>query len=106
MALSSSRTRGRSVAQGLAIAPAERTLTACCLSLSLSLCASLSLSLSFSLCALLQTAWDVCMKLRDNGLLAKPTHDDIIRLAPPLVITADQVDECAAIIEKTLRAFE
>lgn len=46
------------------------------------------------------------MKLRDNGLLAKPTHDDIIRFAPPLVINADQIDECADIIEKTIKAFE
>eukprot|EP00045_Choanoeca_perplexa_P005465 m.46287 g.46287 ORF g.46287 m.46287 type:complete len:442 (-) comp13134_c0_seq1:139-1464(-) len=53
-----------------------------------------------------KTAWDVCMKLRDNGLLAKPTHNDIIRFAPPLVINAEQIEECASIIEDTLRAFE
>ena len=46
------------------------------------------------------------MKLRDNGLLAKPTHNDIIRFAPPLVINEAQIEECASIIENTLRAFE
>ncbi|EGD73531.1 ornithine aminotransferase [Salpingoeca rosetta] len=53
-----------------------------------------------------KTAWDVCMKLRDNGLLAKPTHDDIIRFAPPLVINKDQIEECADIIANTIKAFE
>ncbi|MFT5752696.1 MAG: ornithine--oxo-acid transaminase [Flavobacteriales bacterium] len=52
------------------------------------------------------TAWDICMALRDNGLLAKPTHGNIIRFAPPLVMTEDQLLECVAIITKTLRAFE
>jgi len=51
------------------------------------------------------TAWDICMKLRDNGLLAKPTHGNIIRFAPPLVITKEQLLECVAIIEKTLTEF-
>jgi len=50
-------------------------------------------------------AWDVCLKLRDNGLLAKPTHGDIIRFAPPLVITESQLMECVDIIKKTLRSF-
>jgi ornithine--oxo-acid transaminase len=50
-------------------------------------------------------AWDVCLKLRDNGLLAKPTHGDIIRFAPPLVITEEQIMECAAIIKKTILSF-
>jgi len=50
-------------------------------------------------------AWDVCLKLRDNGLLAKPTHGDIIRFAPPLVITESQLMECIAIIKKTILAF-
>jgi ornithine--oxo-acid transaminase len=50
-------------------------------------------------------AWDVCMKLRDNGLLAKPTHGDIIRFAPPLVITEDQLMECIDIIKKTILSF-
>lgn len=47
-------------------------------------------------------AWDVCLKLRDNGLLAKPTHGDIIRFAPPLVITEPQLMECIQIIKKTI----
>ncbi|MDG1849194.1 MAG: ornithine--oxo-acid transaminase [Flavobacteriales bacterium] len=50
-------------------------------------------------------AWDVCLKLRDNGLLAKPTHGDIIRFAPPLVITEAQLMECVEIIKKTLQSF-
>jgi ornithine--oxo-acid transaminase len=50
-------------------------------------------------------AWDVCMKLKDNGLLAKPTQGDIIRFAPPLVITQPQMEECVDIIDKTLRSF-
>jgi ornithine--oxo-acid transaminase len=50
-------------------------------------------------------AWDVCLKLRDNGLLAKPTHGDIIRFAPPLVISEDQLMECVEIIKKTLQSF-
>jgi ornithine--oxo-acid transaminase len=51
------------------------------------------------------TAWDICMKMRDNGLLAKPTHGNIIRFAPPLVMTKDQLMECVAIIDKTLAEF-
>ena len=51
-------------------------------------------------------AWDVCMKMRDNGLLAKPTHGDIIRFAPPLVITEDQLRECVNIIKTTLLSFD
>jgi ornithine--oxo-acid transaminase len=50
-------------------------------------------------------AWDVCLKLRDNGLLAKPTHGHIIRFAPPLVITEDQVREAANIIKETILSF-
>jgi ornithine--oxo-acid transaminase len=50
-------------------------------------------------------AWDVCLKLRDNGLLAKPTHGDIIRFAPPLVITEEQLLECVSIIKKTIQSF-
>ncbi|TSA35640.1 MAG: ornithine--oxo-acid transaminase [Porphyromonadaceae bacterium] len=49
-----------------------------------------------------QTAWDVCLALKENGLLAKPTHDHIIRFAPPLVITEEQVMEAAGIIRKTI----
>ena len=50
-------------------------------------------------------AWDVCLKLRDNGLLAKQTHGDIIRFAPPLVITEEQLMDCIAIIKKTVLSF-
>lgn len=53
-----------------------------------------------------KTAWDVCLKLRDNGLLAKPTHEHIIRFAPPLVINEEQLFEAIGIIEKTLKEFE
>ena len=52
------------------------------------------------------TAWDICLKLRDNGLLAKPTHGNIIRFAPPLVITEEQIMDCVAIIKKTINEFE
>ena len=48
-----------------------------------------------------KTAWDICLKLRDNGLLAKPTHDHIIRFAPPLCITKDELMEAIGIIKKT-----
>lgn len=51
------------------------------------------------------TAWDFCLNLKENGLLAKPTHGNIIRLAPPLVITEDQLKECVEIIAKTLKEF-
>ncbi len=51
-------------------------------------------------------AWDVCLKLRDNGLLAKPTHGDIIRFAPPLVINEEQIMECVEIIKKTFKEME
>lgn len=50
-------------------------------------------------------AWEVCLKLKENGLLAKPTHGDIIRFAPPLVINETQIDECISIIKKTLYSF-
>ena len=52
------------------------------------------------------TAWDLCVAMKDNGLLAKPTHGNIIRFAPPLVITEEQLDECLAIIRKTFLEFE
>lgn len=52
------------------------------------------------------TAWDICVALKENGLLAKPTHGNIIRFAPPLVMTKDQLMECVSIIEKTLMNFE
>ncbi|KAF2882771.1 hypothetical protein ILUMI_23395 [Ignelater luminosus] len=51
------------------------------------------------------TATDVCIRLRDNGLLAKPTHGDIIRLAPPLIITEAQLRECTKIILNTINSF-
>ncbi len=51
------------------------------------------------------TAWDICMKLRDNGLLAKPTHGNIIRFAPPLVMNETQLRECIAIIKTTIADF-
>ncbi len=51
------------------------------------------------------TAWDICIKLRDNGLLAKPTHGNIIRFAPPLVMTEAELRDCISIIKKTIRAF-
>jgi len=51
------------------------------------------------------TAWDICIKLRNNGLLAKPTHGNIIRFAPPLVMTEEQLMECIAIIKKTISEF-
>ncbi|WP_055443168.1 ornithine--oxo-acid transaminase [Lacinutrix himadriensis] len=53
-----------------------------------------------------ETAWNICMALRDNGLLAKPTHGNIIRFAPPLVMTKEQLLDCVAIITKTLKQFE
>ncbi len=53
-----------------------------------------------------KTAWDVCLELKENGLLAKPTHGDIIRFAPPLVITEEQVMECVSIIAKTIKSFD
>ena len=52
------------------------------------------------------TAWDICMQLRDNGLLAKPTHGNIIRFAPPLVMTETELMECIAIIKKTISEFK
>ena len=52
-----------------------------------------------------KTAWNLCVKLKENGLLAKPTHGNIIRLAPPLVITEEQLLGCVKIIEKTVLAF-
>lgn len=51
------------------------------------------------------TAWDICMKLRDNGLLAKPTHGNIIRFAPPLVMTKDELLDCVSIIRNTILEF-
>ncbi len=52
------------------------------------------------------TAWNICLKLRDNGLLAKPTHGNIIRFAPPLVMNEDELLDCVHIIISTLKEFE
>lgn len=52
------------------------------------------------------TAWDICVRLAENGLLAKPTHGNIIRFAPPLVMTEEQLLDCIGIITKTLSEFE
>jgi ornithine--oxo-acid transaminase len=52
------------------------------------------------------TAWNICLALRDNGLLAKPTHGNIIRFAPPLVMNEAQLKDCVSIIIKTLKQFE
>jgi ornithine--oxo-acid transaminase len=48
-------------------------------------------------------AWDICVRLKDNGLLAKPTHGNIIRFAPPLVMIEDQLMDCVDIIKKTIQ---
>lgn len=52
------------------------------------------------------TAWEICVALKDNGLLAKPTHGNIIRFAPPLVMSEEQLHDCCDIIEKTIREYE
>jgi len=52
-----------------------------------------------------KTAWNICVALKENGLLAKPTHGNIIRFAPPLVMTEEQLHECCDIIEKTISTF-
>ena len=49
-----------------------------------------------------ETAWNICLQLKENGLLAKPTHGNIIRFAPPLVMTEEQLNECCDIIENTI----
>ena len=51
------------------------------------------------------TAWDICLKMKDNGLIAKPTHGNIIRFAPPLVISESQVEESCDIIEESITEF-
>jgi len=53
-----------------------------------------------------ETAWNICIRLKENGLLAKPTHGNIIRFAPPLIITEGQILDCVSIIIKTLKEFE
>jgi ornithine--oxo-acid transaminase len=52
------------------------------------------------------SAWDVCIRLRDAGLLSKPTHGDTIRLAPPLVLTEEQLLEAAGLIERVVLSFD
>jgi ornithine--oxo-acid transaminase len=52
------------------------------------------------------TAWDLCMAMKNNGLLAKPTHGNIIRFAPPLVMTDDQLEACIEIIKSTFKTYE
>jgi ornithine--oxo-acid transaminase len=52
------------------------------------------------------TAWDICMALKENGLLAKPTHGNIIRFAPPLVMNEEELLDCVHIITTTLQDFE
>ena len=52
------------------------------------------------------TAWNICVQLKENGLLAKPTHGNIIRFAPPLIITKEQVMECCNIISNTFARFQ
>ena len=51
-------------------------------------------------------AWNICLKLKDNGLLAKPTHGNIIRFAPPLIINQQEIEECCNIIETTIKSFD
>lgn len=51
-------------------------------------------------------AWELCLRLRDNGLLAKPTHGNIIRLAPPLCMTEAEMDDCTNILKKVLTEAE
>jgi len=51
-------------------------------------------------------AWEICLKLKENGLLAKPTHGNKIRFAPPLVMTEEQLEDCIQIIERTIKSFE
>jgi ornithine--oxo-acid transaminase len=53
-----------------------------------------------------ETAWNLCVALKKNGLLAKPTHGNIIRFAPPLVMNEQQLMECVSIIEKTINEFK
>ncbi len=51
-------------------------------------------------------AWKLCIELKENGLLAKPTHGDKIRFAPPLVITKKEIGDCIKIIEKSLKVLD
>jgi ornithine--oxo-acid transaminase len=51
------------------------------------------------------SGWDICVRFAEKGLLAKPTHHYIIRLAPPLVITKEQIDDCVRIIKESFNEF-
>ncbi len=53
-----------------------------------------------------EAAWDLCLAMKENGILAKPTHGDKIRLAPPLVIDAEQIEECVQLIGKSLKVLD
>jgi ornithine--oxo-acid transaminase len=53
-----------------------------------------------------KTAWDVCLAMKDEGVIAKPTHEHIIRFAPPLVITEEQLREAIGLIKKAFKLFE
>jgi ornithine--oxo-acid transaminase len=53
-----------------------------------------------------EAAWDLCLELKENGLLAKPTHGDKIRFAPPLIINKEQIMECVEIIRKSLSVLD
>ena len=53
-----------------------------------------------------EAAWKLCLELKENGLLAKPTHGDKIRFAPPLIITKSQIEEAVIIIGKSLKVLE
>lgn len=53
-----------------------------------------------------ETAWNICLKLKENGLLAKPTHGNIIRFAPPLVMTEEQLHDCISIIGQTIKEYQ
>ena len=52
------------------------------------------------------TAWDICLRLKENGLLAKPTHGNIIRFAPPLIINKNQIDQAVGVIIKSVKGYE
>jgi ornithine--oxo-acid transaminase len=51
------------------------------------------------------TAWNICLELKENGLLAKPTHGNIIRFAPPLVMSEEQLRDCISIIKDTIHSY-
>jgi ornithine--oxo-acid transaminase len=53
-----------------------------------------------------KTAWDVCLAMKNNGVIAKPTHEHIIRFAPPLVITEEELREAISLIKDTFKLFE